>query len=275
MTPGRPADGESAPLATPAAALDFDSLFRLDGKTALIVGGYGGIGQHLTELFVSAGAAVAVAGRSREQAEAAARRQDGEAIGLEIDVVDRESVTVGVEAVVERFGSLDVVVNCASTLVEEEAKEFAEEDWRRVVDINLTGAFWLSQAVVRPMLESGRGGRIIHFSSTRSVAGGRRGFAAYSASKGGLNSLVRQLATEWAQYGVTVNAVAPGFVTTEFVEAAAGDESFRRMLLNRIPMARFGEPLEIAAAALFLATPAASFITGQIVFVDGGVTASS
>jgi gluconate 5-dehydrogenase len=125
------------------------------------------------------------------------------------------------------------------------------------------------------MLAGKRGGRIIHFSSTRSIAGGRRGFAAYSASKGGLNTLIKQLSTEWARHGITVNGVAPGFVATEFVEDAAADESFQRMLLSRIPMARFGEPDEMAATALFLAAPAASFITGQIIFVDGGVTASS
>ncbi len=253
--------------------MDYESLFRLDGKAALIAGGYGGIGQTLSAMFAAAGASVAVAGRSREKAEAVAVQHNG-AIGVELDVVDRGSVTRAVDTTLERFGSLDVVVNCASLLVEERAQTFPEDDWRRIVDVNLTGAFLLSQVAVKPMFESGRGGRIIHFSSTRSVAGGRRGFAAYSASKGGLNSLVKQLATEWAPT-VTVNAIAPGFVATEFVEAAASDESFRNMLLNRIPLARFGEPVEIAAVALFLAAPAASFITGQVVFVDGGVTASS
>lgn len=274
MTPAPP-DREAQPVAAQHAALDRESLFRLDGKTALLVGGYGGIGEHLTDLFVSSGAAVAVAGRSREKAEAAAERQDGEAIGLEIDVVDRDSIGRAVKAVVERFGGLDIVVNCASLLVEANAETFAEEAWRRVLDVNLTGAFLLSQGAALPMLERGSGGRIIHFSSTRSVAGGRRGFAAYTASKGGLNALVKQLATEWARHGITVNAVAPGFVATEFVEAAAADESFQHMLLSRIPMARFGEPVEMAATALFLAAPAASFITGQVIFVDGGVTASS
>jgi NAD(P)-dependent dehydrogenase (short-subunit alcohol dehydrogenase family) len=262
-------------LAPQSEPLDHASLFRLDGKTALVVGGYGGIGGRLTDVFVASGAAVAVAGRSREKGEEAAARHGDRAIGLELDVIDRESITRAVTAVVERFGSLDVVVNCASLLVESRAEAFAEDDWRRVLDVNLTGAFWLSQVAAAPMLAGKRGGRIIHFSSTRSIAGGRRGFAAYSASKGGLNTLIKQLSTEWARHGITVNGVAPGFVATEFVEDAAADESFQRMLLSRIPMARFGEPDEMAATALFLAAPAASFITGQIIFVDGGVTASS
>jgi gluconate 5-dehydrogenase len=255
-----------------------DSLFRLDGKRALVVGGYGGIGELLSQAFVEFGAAVAVAGRSQEKADELAGRLEaagGRAFGVRLDASDRESVDHGVTDAIERLGGLDVLVNCASLLAEAKAEEFPEATWRQIIDVNLTGAFLLSQAAGRTMLEAGGGGRIIHFSSTRGAAGGRRGFAAYSASKGGLNMLVKQLATEWGRAGITVNAVAPGFVSTEFVHGSAGDERFTAMLQNRIPMGRFGEPFEMVGATVYLASPAATFVTGQVIFVDGGVTASS
>lgn len=264
---------------TQSAHPDSRALFRVDGKNALVVGGYGGLGGVTSHLLADAGAAVAVAGRSIDKARAMAEELSSagarQAMGERVDVADRNSVDELVERVVGQLGSLDILVSLASIEINAPAEELGEDDWRRVIDVNLTGAFLLSQAAGRAMIAAGNGGRIIHFSSTRSAAGARRGFAAYGASKAGLNLLIKQLATEWGRHRINVNGVAPGFVPTELTRDAVADEKFTQMMLRRIPFGRYGEAVEMAGTALFLATPAAGFITGQIIFVDGGVTASS
>jgi NAD(P)-dependent dehydrogenase (short-subunit alcohol dehydrogenase family) len=263
---------------TPLELRDPAQLLRLDGKRTLIAGGYGGLGTSIAELFAACGASVAIGGRSAAKAASLAdqiSQSTGQpALGCELDITSPASIAEAIGGVASAWSGVDILINCASKLITASAENFDEDSWRSVLDANLTGAFWLSQEVGKQMIAAGGGGRIIHLSSVRSAAGARRGFTAYGASKAGLNLLVKQLATEWGRHGITVNAVAPGFVRTEFVQQSAEDPAFVKQMLGRIPLGRLAEPEEVASAVLYLASEPARFITGQILFVDGGVTAS-
>ncbi|HEY7598045.1 MAG TPA: SDR family oxidoreductase [Actinophytocola sp.] len=242
----------------------------------LVVGGYGGLGGVICEQFAERGDSVAVAGRSAEKAGELAEKltaNGGTALGLAVDVTDSATIDAAVARLDEEWGGIDVLVNSASKLITVPAEHFDERQWADVVNANLVGAFLLSQSVGRHMLARD-GGRIIHLSSVRGDAGGRMGFSAYGASKAGVNLLVKQLATEWGGRGITVNAVAPGFMRTDFVAAAQQNPQFVQRLQQRIPAGRFAEPEEVASAVTYLASPLARFINGQVIYVDGGVTAS-
>ena len=250
--------------------------FRLDGQIALVAGGYGGIGAALCLGLAQQGAAVVIAGRSAEKSVALAEQLSAagfSALGLSFDIKVADEVSRLVEQSVGEYGRLDILVNCVGTHIEKPAEELTVQEWDQVHDTNLRGAFLLSQAAGRQMIKQ-QGGRQIHISSVRSLLGINRGFAAYTSSKAGMNLLVKQLATEWAQHGITVNGIAPTFIRTELVRHYLEDESFYNALVGRIPLSRVGEPFDIVGATVFFASPAADFITGQILFIDGGVTAT-
>ena len=250
--------------------------FKLEGQVALVAGGYGGIGAALSLGLAQQGASVAVAGRSAEKSAAFAGQLALEgftALGLSFDIKEADEIGRLVAQTVGEYGRLDILVNCVGTHIEKPAEELSAAEWDEVHDTNLRGAFLLSQAAGRQMIEQGEG-KQIHISSVRSLLGIRRGFSAYTSSKAGMNLLVKQLATEWAQYGINVNGIAPTFIRTELVRHYLEDEDFYNALVGRIPLTRVGEPLDIVGATVFFASPAADFITGQILFIDGGVTAT-
>src|SRR4051794_31307593 len=261
------------------AATDELRRFRLDGRVALVTGGTGGIGSRLCEAFAGVGARVVVHGRDPERAGALAERLRGtgaEAVAAVADLTRREEADRMVAEALEAFGAVDVLVNtvgggAGSALYP--AESYPEAEWDRIFDLNLRSALLPTQAAARAMIAGGRGGRGLHFSSVRGPLGGDNGLSAYVASKGALDALTRQQATEWAKHGITVNTISPTFVATEQAASLLADEAFRAGLEARIPLHRIAETDDVVGAALLLCTDAASFITGQILTLDGGLTA--
>jgi gluconate 5-dehydrogenase len=267
------------PQAEPAIAPDELSRFRLDGRVAIVAGGSGGIGARLATGFAGVGAKVAVVGRSADRGDvvrAAVEAIGGEALVVAADVIRKEDAERAVGEVEERFGRVDVLVNAvgggAGTALYS-AEEYPELEWDRIVDLNLRSALLPSQAAARAMIRGGRGGRILNISSVRGQLGIRAGFSAYCAAKGALDMLTRQHATEWATHGITVNAISPTFVRTPQVESLLADEAFHQGLVQRIPLGRIAETDDLVGAALLFCSDASAFITGQVLTLDGGLTA--
>jgi 2-deoxy-D-gluconate 3-dehydrogenase len=245
--------------------------FRLDDKVALVTGASAGLGAAIAAALAEAGARVAAHGNSRppEATCELVRKAGRRSLALRGDLADKHVPQSLVEQTVAEFGRLDILVNNAGMIRRAPALEYTEEDWARVIEVNLSSVFRLSQRAAREMLARGAGGKIINIASLLSFQGGIT-VPAYAASKGGVAQLTKAFANEWAARGVNVNAIAPGYMSTDNTEALRRDETRNRQILERIPAARWGTPEDLAGAAVFLASPASDYLHGHLLVVDGG-----
>jgi NAD(P)-dependent dehydrogenase (short-subunit alcohol dehydrogenase family) len=261
-------------MAAPSTSLRAGRLFDLTGRVAVVVGGTSGIGRAIAIGLAEAGADVVATGRRRDMVDAVAAEitaRGRRTMTMCADVSDVESMTALRDACLRELGSIDILVAAAGVTKRVPSLEMAEADWHRILDTNLTGVLRTCQVFGATMVKQKRG-RIITIASLASFVGLYE-VAAYTASKAGVAGLTRAFAVEWARHGVTVNAIAPGVFETdmnrELLKSSRGQE-----FLVRTPMGRFGDVSELAGAAVFLASDAASFVTGQLIAVDGGFLAS-
>lgn len=258
--------------------VELSDLFHLKDKVAYIPGGYGGIGEAIAWGLALHGARVVVSGRSGDKASQFAQQLNSagyEAVGCAMDAKSVAEVRDSVDFVAKTYGSVDILINCVGIQREEPLLEVTEEAFDEVYAVNLKAAMFLGQAAARHQIGAGRGGTQIHLLSVRSqLALRRRGYSAYTSTKGGLVMLVKQHAMELAPHHINVNGIAPTFVYTEMIRHVMENDAFREQLIERIPLGRIADPKDIVGPALFFASPAAAFVTGQILYIDGGITAS-
>jgi 2-deoxy-D-gluconate 3-dehydrogenase len=245
--------------------------FKLDDQIALVTGASAGLGAAIAVALAEAGADVACHGNTRSpDATCEEIRKTGRvAHSITGDLSNRETPRALVEETLAQFGRLDILVNNAGTIRRAPAVEFSEEDWASVIEVNLSSVFRLSQLAGRHMIEHERRGKIINIASLLSFQGGIM-VPSYAAAKGGVAQLTKALANEWAQSGINVNAIAPGYMRTDNTAALQANETRNRQILERIPAGRWGEPQDLAGAAVFLASRASDYIHGHILTVDGG-----
>jgi NAD(P)-dependent dehydrogenase (short-subunit alcohol dehydrogenase family) len=259
-------------------ARDLSNLFDLSGQVAFVPGGTGGLGEAICWGLAQAGAAVAIAGRDERKARELADAISNAGFRAEpfaFDAMEVASIEQTTDRVATTFDRIDALINCIGIQIEQPLGDVTEDAFDRVYQSNLKSAMFLAQATARHQIAGGRGGRQVHLLSVRSQLGLRgRGYSAYASTKGALVMLVKQHALELAPHGITVNGVAPTFVYTEMIRHVMERPNFRAELERRIPLGRIAEPKDVVGPVLFFASPAAGFVTGQILYVDGGITAS-
>jgi gluconate 5-dehydrogenase len=252
-------------------------LFRLDGKTALVTGATHGLGMAMARGLGASGARLVVNGHSSQErvdrAVASYRESGIEAYGYLFDVTQPEAVAAAVEQIEREVGPIDILVNNAAIIERTPLLDMTVDAWKRVVETDLTGAFVMSQPVVRRMVERG-GGKVINVCSMMSELG-RDSVGAYAAAKGGLKMLTRSMATEWARHNVQVNGIGPGyFATDQTAPIRKPGHPFNEWITSRTPAGRWGDPDDLQGAAIFLASGASDFVNGHVLYVDGGILAT-
>jgi len=243
--------------------------FSLEGKSAIVTGGNVGLGQAIAVALAQAGADIVSTGRRpAEETGAQVKALGRKFLSIEADLSSTAPIAGIVERTVAECGKVDILVNNAGIIRRNDSVDFSEEDWDAVIDTNLKSAFFLAQAAGRHMIAQGRG-KIINVASMLSFQGGIR-VPSYTASKSGLAGITRLLACEWANKGVNVNAIAPGYMTTDNTEALRADKARNAQILDRIPAGRWGDASDLGGAAVFLASAASDYVHGAIIPVDGG-----
>lgn len=252
-----------------------ENLFNIEGKIALVTGSTGGLGSLFAKGLAENGCIVILNSRTQDKADKQVKqfKESGyEAYAYAFDVTDSEQINQAVKHISESVGIIDILVNNAGINLRAPLEECKDEDWDKVIGINLTGAFKVSKSVARGMIERGSG-KIINIGSMQSELG-RPTIAPYTASKGGLKMLTRGMATDWAKYNIQANGIGPGYFKTDMTKPLYENPEFDAWLCNRTPSNRWGETEELLGALLFLASPASSYVNGQMLYVDGGLLAS-